>query len=199
MAKKFFLPTQNSAVHNLLLKYGYEVANDENTADFYVLTGGSDISPVLYDETDDKGYGLDKPRDLRELFYINKAKLLRIHVTGVCRGFQLLNVVNGSSFISDIKHHNSGMHEVHSCGKSKATKTPSLVNSSHHQAVPKSTALMLDYDEYLYTEVGTGMFILEAGSCKRKNFSGVQYHPEYSNCTDSGVEYWKHLIELNLA
>jgi putative glutamine amidotransferase len=135
-----------------------------------LLTGGIDIHPGNYDsrnEPGDEALPLDAlieeyrmkcspERDAYELPLTWAAFEARIPILGICRGFQVLNVVLGGSLIKDIrtgrKHWavrkeeadegdpgESRKHMITIISRSKLAEIlddcPILVNSRHHQGV----------------------------------------------------------------
>jgi putative glutamine amidotransferase len=144
--------------------------NDQEIADLYelpeedlhlqvkglsgiLLSGGSDIDPRLYDRQEDTGLcrNIDTKRDSLEIKLIQLAFASRIPVLGICRGLQILNVVNKGALWADIpllvktsvihQHDKDVFHPVSiipgSLLYSVAKLTRGLVNSSHHQAVSR--------------------------------------------------------------
>lgn len=134
--------------------------------DGLLLTGGRDIHTSyaryigIEDESNDiellsEVYNLncEQERDAYELPLARLAYDLRIPILGICRGFQLLNVILGGSLIIDIRiplrhkaytsedepSHSAGESAVHSISIEKENKlhgligTVNTVNSRHHQ------------------------------------------------------------------
>ncbi|MCX6271451.1 MAG: gamma-glutamyl-gamma-aminobutyrate hydrolase family protein [Bacteroidetes bacterium] len=69
-----------------------------------VLTGGNDVDPNLYQKKDQTGRCgvIDYTRDTLEIALIKKALEKGMPVFAICRGAQLLNVVEGGSLFIDI-------------------------------------------------------------------------------------------------
>ncbi len=157
--------------------------------DGLLLPGGADVNPEMYGESPTEKCG--KPNALRdtaesEMFkeFIKTGK----PVLAICRGFQLINVLQGGSLYQDIKAEQSCKHSdflsrarhTHTVSLKENTRLYELfgsaeinVNSIHHQAVKvlgkglKAVAVSPDG----YTEA----FEMENyGFCV-----GVQWHPEH--------------------
>ncbi len=118
-----------------------------------VLTGGSDVNPVLYREpVDPKTQPPDDERDASESALIDEALSKDLPLLAICRGMQLLNVKLGGSLI---QHLPTSEHHVVKTPEDKGKPAHSVVvetgtllaeitnreslqvNSRHHQAVAK--------------------------------------------------------------
>jgi putative glutamine amidotransferase len=119
--------------------------------DGLLLSGGADINPHLYGEerlpeTDEP----DDRRDEMELRLARAALSVDLPVLGICRGMQLLNILQGGTLIqhledADSHHHHYSTHEhrvLHSVETIPGSRLAAicvtahfLVNSRHHQAV----------------------------------------------------------------
>jgi putative glutamine amidotransferase len=123
--------------------------------DGVLFTGGSDIDPQFYNELPKEGLSVIEPkRDAHELNLARKVlKDTDIPLLGICRGIQILNVVDGGTIYQDLKNEwISDMnhtvlkapkyhptHDVKILEDSRLSKifdaTDILVNSFNHQAV----------------------------------------------------------------
>ena len=121
-------------------KYGYKPYTDRTIdtvkdVDFICWTGGSDISPELYKQKQILGTYCTPSRDTREVSlwrkYRDKPKF------GVCRGAQLLNVLNGGSMYQNVDNH-SGDHPVETDDRG-----PVIVCSVHHQLMRPTQDMQL--------------------------------------------------------
>ena len=157
--------------------------------DGLLLTGGPDIDPVHYNETEHETADVDRDRDKLELRVFEWAMEKDIPVFGVCRGIQVMNVVIGGSLYQDIpsqftdhlKHKrmedtDDSWHHIKIQPDSllnQITKEDTAeVNSRHHQA------LKVIGDGFVVTAQSEDG-IIEAIEDKSKKFMlGVQYHPE---------------------
>lgn len=148
------------------------------------ISGGGDIESARYGEADTACADVDPDRDALEI-EIAKAAIERdLPVLGICRGFQILNVVLEGSLVQDVPGHRpeerEGLIEHHDVkvrvGSRLAKATggaPLTVNSRHHQAVTSET-------------LGRGLVataivddLIEAFELvDRRWVVGVQWHPE---------------------
>ena len=165
--------------------------------DCLLITGGQDVSPSLYGETVSGKCGeICSERDEMEILLYRRAVELNKPVLGICRGIQLINVLNGGTLYQDIlsdskeklNHimkppYNRVFHKVKII---KGTPLHSLmnadtigVNSYHHQAIKR---VGRNIEVMAVSEDG----IVEAIRVKNKEFVwAVQWHPEFSYKTDA--------------
>lgn len=80
--------------------------------DFICLTGGSDVNPAVYGEENKGSYGFDDKRDAFELSIWEEYKDKGVTFLGICRGAQLLNVLNGGRMIQDLPTGHHGLRPI---------------------------------------------------------------------------------------
>jgi putative glutamine amidotransferase len=148
------------------------------------LSGGGDIDSTRYGAVDVACADVDRERDALEIEVAKSAIERDLPVLGICRGFQILNVVRDGTLVQDVAGHRpderEGLVEHHNVtvrpGSRLARATggaPLTVNSRHHQAVTKET-------------IGRGLVatavvddLVEAFELTdRRWVVGVQWHPE---------------------
>jgi putative glutamine amidotransferase len=159
------------------------------------LTGGDDIDPARYGETNIASHDIDTGRDSIEIALLERALARDIPVLGICRGLQLINIHLGGSLEqhhlghspnyppegaavsddpagADAVHHvvtaEPGSKLAAACGDEAF-----VVNSSHHQVV---TSDRLAADLRATAHVGELVEALE--SPKSRWVVAVQWHPE---------------------
>jgi putative glutamine amidotransferase len=151
------------------------------------LSGGGDIDSTRYGAVDVACADVDRERDALEIEVAKSAIERDLPVLGICRGFQILNVVRDGTLVQDVAGHRpderAGLVEHHNVtvrpGSRLARATggaPLTVNSRHHQAVTKET-------------IGRGLVatavvddLVEAFELTdRRWVVGVQWHPERTN------------------
>ncbi len=163
------------------------------TCDGLILTGGEDVFPGIFNQTEDTARcgTIDYYRDSLEFAAIDLAIELKMPIVGVCRGEQIFNVSQGGSLFIDIptdfdtvvvhrqKDWRNCYHFVEVVEGSKLkeiSKTSrDTVTSNHHQGINR---------------LGKGLFITaysddslpEAIEWKSRGekgfFMAVQWHPE---------------------
>jgi putative glutamine amidotransferase len=118
-----------------------------------LLTGGSDINPARYGQTNAGSDEVDDARDEREIRLLKDALAADLPVFAICRGLQLFNVVYGGTLIQDLsssdvhrqrpKNAEPGKHPAaHRVWVAPDTRLAGIigggghdVNSRHHQAI----------------------------------------------------------------
>jgi putative glutamine amidotransferase len=78
----------------------------------FVLTGGVDVHPSLYSGSptyNNRPEMFLHERDLFESRIYRYAQLNKIPILGICRGMQLINVLEGGKLIQDLDH---GMKDI---------------------------------------------------------------------------------------
>lgn len=161
-----------------------------DSIDGLLLTGGEDVSPLLFGEEPIKEVkNISYDRDQTEIALFNKAYEKGIPVLGICRGLQVLNVALGGTLYQDIPtqlpnslgHVSSydiegGYHSINIIndtilydiiGEEKIA-----VNSQHHQSV-KALGKNLRINAMSLDGVVEGV-----ESINDKFILGVQFHPE---------------------
>ncbi|ABR48003.1 peptidase C26 [Alkaliphilus metalliredigens QYMF] len=161
--------------------------------DGIIFTGGTDITPLTYNEMPKEGLGrVDSKRDEFEILLVKWVlSNTDIPILGVCRGMQILNVVDGGSLHQDLlvekitlsNHWLSGIipsdehgHSVYITKKSRLydvyKKEKIMVNSIHHQGIKN---IGKSFEGTTVAEDD----IIEAIEMKGERFVvGVQWHPE---------------------
>ena len=168
------------------------------------LTGGADVSPSLYHTELQPYCGITDPwRDRVESVYSKAFLQAGKPIFGICRGFQMLNVILGGSLYQDIpsemglQHAYNSIHSVTLSGGSvlDALFGPCIrVNSFHHQAVADPGFGMVIT---AWSEGG----VAEAMEHERLPILGVQFHPERMAYTrrrpdcDGGEAIWEYFLE----
>lgn len=163
--------------------------------DGLLLTGGHDVDPALYGAALSPACGpLQPERDKMEAFLYGEALRQQKPILAICRGMQLVNVLQGGTLYQDlpsewkqagsatVQHNQAGPYNQPSHRVSYVANTPlallagqpeSLVNSMHHQGVCR---LGSDLQVMARSEDG----LVEAFCLETAPFAwGVQWHPEY--------------------
>jgi len=167
--------------------------------DGLVLAGGSDMSPLNYDEQPAQPeWGGDAARDLYELELARACVRRNKPVLGVCRGLQVLNVCFGGSLYQDIEtmHPQVFVHrnwEVYDQLFHDVALTPNgflsdlyggprtaRVTSVHHQGIKRLGR------DLLVEAVSTNDQMVEAIRLGGGEafVLGVQWHPEFQDAED---------------
>ena len=188
---------------DIIIIDAYNISNIDsilNLADGIILTGGEDIYPLMYNDTNNiKLCGeFDFRRDTLEKKLFDYAFNNKLPLIGVCRGMQMINVVSGGTLFGDlpteigdsIMHRNNGevMHNIMVTnnnidnismifpvnGKVLPKKQFFKVNSWHHQGLKEIAENII-----VIAESYDGLPEAVVINKKVHPFMiGVQFHPE---------------------
>lgn len=159
-----------------------------NLCDGFLLTGGHDVNPKLYnEEKSDKCHNICFKRDEMETILFNRIIKKDKPTLAVCRGLQLINVILGGSLYQDLETqkgvnhvqkppYDINFHKVDIINPSplyNLLKEDEIdVNSYHHQAIK-------DLAKELKPMAVSKDGLIEAVYMKDKKFIwGLQWHPE---------------------
>lgn len=166
------------------------IAEQIKNIDGLLLSGGQDVNPLLYNEEPRRELGIiSKKRDFFDTCLIKNAMKAKKPILGICRGYQMLNVVNGGALYQDLKYsensyikhnqnHSPNMttHSVIIEDNSRLRKffdKTILVNSFHHQAIKKVA------ENFKIAAMAKDGIIEAIESKDEDHFMvGVQWHPE---------------------
>ena len=165
-------------------------SHDYKSCQGILLTGGTDVHPEVYDGELDypgKPEDWDLERDQYEETVYKYAKVNKIPILAICRGLQLVNVLEGGTMIQDLgegnaTHKKEEVDKEHSVTVDSRTLLGDItgamsgtVNSAHHQAVEEpGRSLMVSA-----TSKDNVIEGLEFKDKANKGFMvAVQWHPE---------------------
>jgi putative glutamine amidotransferase len=172
--------------------------------DGLLLSGGADIDPARYGRPDQGSTGVEPDRDTLEAQAWTEAQARDLPVLGVCRGFQVINVLSGGTLLQDVGGHagpswGHGQALIHPFRLAPGTRLARLlfptnarggvlqVNSYHHQAVRASDlAPGLVASAWAASQAGDLVEGLEAAD--GRFVIGVQSHPERTESTPPAFE-----------
>lgn len=121
----------------------YKIVYNPGEADLIQFTGGEDVSPYLYGQQHHPETRTNISRDLEEVS-LYKRYVGKTPMAGICRGAQLLWVMNGGELYQHVDGHATG--EMHKLWKDavgiKGKQFICEVTSTHHQMM----AHPLDHD-----------------------------------------------------
>lgn len=128
--KKVFIVGGGYSYGRMFESNGYELVANIEEADIVQFTGGSDVSPELYGEHQHQSTWASEARDAEEQAIFKASKERGQFLTGICRGGQFLNVMNGGKMYQDVYNHAiAGTHPVIDL----ETGREFLCTSTHHQ------------------------------------------------------------------
>ncbi|WAJ71337.1 gamma-glutamyl-gamma-aminobutyrate hydrolase family protein [Catenovulum adriaticum] len=176
-----------------------------------VISGGDDIHPELYGEPIDPNLYYDTARDKLEISYIEYAFANNIPMLGICRGYQLINVVAGGSLYADISKMRKKTSNKNQLLPVKTVdiqadsllftclgnKNHCKVNSLHHQAIKQLganlKAVATDKDGFIQA-IESNQSLAKLNHQNVSQVMGVQWHPEYLWYLKSQRGLFKRLV-----
>lgn len=178
-----------------LVELSFEKNNTEDIAkcDGFVLTGGVDIDTSLYGGAEDYAHKeiFQPQRDRFEEKIFRYSQDQQLPLLGICRGLQLVNVLQGGKLIEDLSESNKfhkkedGVDKEHPVKVEENTllheitgSSTGAVNSAHHQ-VANPSALGKNLMVNAWSEKDSIIEGLEFDDKTGKAFMlCVQWHPE---------------------
>lgn len=194
-----------SVVHATSIEDAKEIAKH---FDGLLLTGGEDVNPSLYHEENTKSDPIHIDIENSDTYLYFAFKELHKPILGICRGIQIINVLEKGSLIQDIHTYDSsklnhsqitynppiGMHDYcHSCTFVEGTKLYELfgkeheVNSFHHQAIKE---VANGFKVSAYSEDG----LIEG--IEKDTILAVQWHPERLVHDPNHLAISKYFIDI---
>ncbi|HVM90045.1 MAG TPA: aldehyde dehydrogenase family protein [Puia sp.] len=179
-----------------LVELSFEKMNTDEiyTCDGFILTGGVDVEPSLYNQSHVYANAPDSfqiERDFFEKEIFEYSQQRRLPLLGICRGMQLVNTLQGGKLVQDLDAYNEihkreeadKQHEVEVENGSLMNEivgaSSGFINSAHHQAIHKNElGQNLKPNAFSASEDGT----IEGLEFEDKSGKGfmlcVQWHPE---------------------
>ena len=163
---------------------------DQLMVNGFVIGGGQDIFPMLYDATPKQGYAYDRERDALEITAATQASEENIPALGICRGAQLINVMRGGSLHADVAaEYEDAAYPNGVWDKVFYRKKINISPGSRlHRLLGEETTEVNSLHKQAIKRVGGGL----QATAKENNgviqsvedsdldfFLGVQFHPEF--------------------
>ena len=165
----------------------------------FLLPGGGDISPLLFDEPLQEGIGtVNLCFDVFQIHFTEEILAAKKPLFGICRGMQILNAAMGGTLYQDMRYQ-PGSPSLHMQASEKRSEP------CHRVAVRPGTLLHSLAGDSLFTNsfhhqsiaaVGQGLTVsgeAEDGTIEALELPGapfvlgVQWHPETMFFSDSGM------------
>jgi putative glutamine amidotransferase len=183
------LPLENDYLDEILSK-----------CDGFLVTGGTDIDPTHYNETNEEqlSKGIDARLDTIDKIVVTYAYQHKLPLLGICRGHQAINVFLGGSLHQDLKELTKDHQKIVQGQKvmvvdgvffKRLLPTQFEINSYHHQAVK---ALAPDMIASIISNDG----VVEAIEHKHLPIISVQWHPEINAKSDVSTLIFNQFIQM---
>lgn len=177
------------AVVRMMAMAGMKKAETIGEADLVVFVGGADVNPAYYDQKQIKETGTpDIARDAFERLVFEECVKLDIPMLGICRGAQMLHVLNRGELYQHVDNHGGTPHMIYDIDEDVRVEATSL----HHQMMkhndrmdllavtekPVATIFKDGKGEYKQTDNEESIIEVEACYYHDTKCFLVQGHPE---------------------
>ena len=171
-------------------------------AEGLILTGGGDLDPAYYKQTNTHSIRIMAARDKTEFALLDWATTHNRPVLGICRGIQTINVYCGGGLVQDIPaqignrvDHDDTTHPVQIVDDqiAECLGTRDLItNSHHHQSI---TADILA-DDLIPFAISKPDGVIEGVLHRSQPIMGVQWHPERPTPShESDLRLFQHFLD----
>ena len=192
----FLLEVVDEVVYDSYYRHG--LYRDLASYDLIQFTGGSDVSPVLYNEVALPTTHSHWERDASEAAVYEKARALGIPMVGVCRGLQFLHVMNGGTLYQHKENHGTP-HSIRASnsplkmmadGRGTEPYDDRLlsVNSIHHQLCRHNLDMVVLATSSVCSD--PPFLEIEAAYYLKTRCFGVQFHPEFMHSEAPGLKWY---------
>jgi len=162
---------EKNGMQPVILKYDDDNLDDLiKSCDGFIISGGDDLDPSFYGETNIASTPTLKEIDLLDKKLVNYCVDNKLPLLGICRGMQAINIFLGGTLFQDIKNHIDRFHKIK--GLDPLFEDEFMVNTYHHQAI-KDLAKGLKVIA-IHEEDG----IIEAVMHEKLPIIAIQWHPE---------------------
>lgn len=193
MTKRVFIVNSDHLYNKMFKDRGWELVDNIYDADLVQFTGGEDVDPSMYKSQRHPTTFSNPNRDAEETGIYELAQELGLPCAGICRGGQLLNVLNGGSMYQNVDNHGrSGGHEAFLPGPIGYIH----VSSTHHQMmIPNEKAehlVLLAANEAKIKEKMDGKITVRTHMNPmnpEEDCEAVYYHGSNSLCFQPHPEY----------
>jgi hypothetical protein len=205
---------RDGSYHDMWRRWGWETVRDVDEAQVIQFTGGEDVDPDLYDEEPHPQTYFSRHRDECCIDLYQYAVNNGIKMTGICRGGQFLNVMNGGKMFQHCDGH--GIWDTHEA-IIRESGVIVQVTSTHHQIMrPSDSGIVLmeanqlgTFKEHMfladgkwYIEDCPGGDDIEAVFYPDTMSLCYQPHPEYceekSSCVSAYKSFLRNYLELDV-
>ena len=182
----------NTSYNKLFTEGGYTLVDSLEDADLIVFTGGADVTPSMYGEKSHPKTYSEPSRDRAEELVWVESQERGIPAVGICRGGQLLNVLNGGKMHQHIVGHATGSNHLIT---DVASGTNIMVSSTHHQMmIPSDKGVVLAVADIVDWPKGEEQEDIEVVYYPETNNLCFQPHPEFFYNRSPCVDYFFNCI-----
>lgn len=207
---KVLITQRDYRVTTMFREHGWSITSLIEEADLIQFTGGADVSPSMYGEEKHSTSHCHKERDILEKAIYNKGLALNKSFAGICRGGQLLNVLNGGKLYQDVDMHRHSHTIV--CHTEDPTNRKAIeATSTHHQMMrPADGAkvLAIAFESTRRTSMEDKSVVVGIRQQSQPDYEVLFYpktkslcfqpHPEYIQCGKELTDYYFNLLKEEL-
>lgn len=202
---KVFIVGNDYSISNMFLRQGWTITDHiDEKIDLIQFTGGEDVDPSYYGEARHPMTRSNPKRDAEEAAVFHEWVGV-VNMAGICRGGQLLNVLNGGKMWQHVNHH--AVHGTHSATDLRTGQVLQVTSTHHQMMQPSHTAdVWLVAEEATTKQTATSQFDgkmwpdYEAVVYPINKCLCFQPHPEYvgvnHECQTLYFDYIKQMKEL---
>lgn len=172
-----------------------------NRVDGILLSGGIDVSPIIYNEEPHRKLGeISQELDTFNMLMIKIALELNKPILGICRGIQMLNVALGGTLYQDIEYiDGSYIKHCQQAAPYEGTHAIKIIPGNDLSNILGEKAYVNSYHHQSIKKLGDGLraiayskdSVIEAVEKKGDLFvMGVQWHPEVM------VDYSEEMLDI---
>jgi len=141
MRKKVYIVGVDYGTTTMFLRQGWVIAGAiDETVDLIQFTGGEDVDPSYYGQIKHPATYSNPQRDAFEVNIYNEWAG-KIPMAGICRGGQLLNVLNGGSMWQNVTNHS--VRDTHSAFCHLTDREYEVTSVHHQMMIPSEKADLL--------------------------------------------------------
>lgn len=178
--------------HEIVIIYPYINTCVCANIDGFVVIGGADINPKLYNEENYSSFNIDDEIDSFDLKIIDYAVKNNKPLFGICRGLQIINAYFNGTLKQHIFNHDKNRHKIILVEDFLDFPLSLEVNSYHHQSVKK---IGKELKVLYYSTDGE----VECFVHKNLPIIAVQFHPEMECGSEISLllkEYYNGLLKV---
>lgn len=179
---------------------------DNREVDGLVIGGGTDVFPGLFQNDPKQNYFYDHDRDEMEIGWLKRAEKENIPVLGICRGSQIMNVMNGGTLHMDVSLAYEKAHYPKSVLRKMFFRKPITVveNSKLYELLGLKRIKVNSMHSQSIDQLGNNLEIVgqeDNGVIQgierpgHAYYLGVQFHPEFLIYRPSMRRIFKGLIK----
>ena len=132
---KVYVEGFDAQYEEMFQRRGHEVVEKVEEADLVQFVGGADVNPSLYGEEPHPHTCFSDITDQRSINLYENAITHGIPMTGICRGGQFLNVMNGGKMHQHVDNH--AIYGTHTAVDVESDSQVQVTSTHHQMMIPE--------------------------------------------------------------